>query len=248
MEHEEIRARFSEYIDGALSPEEKASIEDHLRSCESCRDDLAELRSAVLEVRKLGEVEPPPWLAQRIMARVREEAQEKQGLFHRLLYPLRVKLPLDALAFVVLAVTGLFIYRAIEPRMKTPSPVKEPSDYSAVDAPQTAEEKRAAESPETTIYESRQFSETIPRASSPLPASEGLARGIGEGARILILLEDAPASSREVEKAIEHSGGKMLSEEDRGKKRIIRVQIESSKMAALLERMRSLGRAIMTEG
>lgn len=248
MEHEEIRGRFSEYIDGALSPEEKESIEDHLKSCESCCDDLAELRSAVLEVRKLGEVEPPPWLAQRIMARVREEAQEERGLLHRLLYPLRVKLPLDALAFVALAVIGLLIYRAMEPRMKTPRLLKESSDYSVVEAPKTAEEKRAAESPETTLYENRQMRETLPRAPSPLPVSEGFATEKGAGAKILILLEDAPATSREVEKAIEYSGGKMLSEEDRGKKRIIRVQIESSKMAALLERMRSLGSAIMTEG
>ena len=59
---------------------------------------LEDLRKTVELVKGLEEVEPPPWLAQKIMAHVKDESEKEVGIFRRLFYPLRVKIPLEAFA------------------------------------------------------------------------------------------------------------------------------------------------------
>jgi hypothetical protein len=76
-------------------------------------------------VKGLGEVEPPPFFEQRIMTRVREEAEKEKGLFRRFFYPLRIKIPIQVMATVLVAVLAFYIYQKNEPEMKhmTPFPI-----------------------------------------------------------------------------------------------------------------------------
>ncbi|HPJ95951.1 MAG TPA: anti-sigma factor, partial [Syntrophales bacterium] len=60
------------YLEGELPPRESEEFKNHLASCETCRKTLEDLKAADRLVRNLGEVEPPPWLKQQIMTRVRE--------------------------------------------------------------------------------------------------------------------------------------------------------------------------------
>ena len=59
----------------------------------------------------LEEVEPPPFFEQRIMSRVREEAGRKQGILRRLFYPLHIKVPIQALATILVAVLAFYVYQ-----------------------------------------------------------------------------------------------------------------------------------------
>ena len=70
-------------------------------------------------------MEPPPWLKTRVMARVREEAGQKEGIFRKLFYPLHVKVPIQALATVLIAVVAWNVYKTGEPefRQMAPPPV-----------------------------------------------------------------------------------------------------------------------------
>jgi Putative zinc-finger/Predicted integral membrane protein (DUF2275) len=111
MQHEDIRHKLSEYIDGAVSENERNVIEQHLKSCSECSEAFAEIRETIERVRSLEIQEPPVWLAQRIMAQVRVTAEQKKGLFQRLFFPLRVKIPLEAAAMVLVAVIALFFYK-----------------------------------------------------------------------------------------------------------------------------------------
>ncbi len=117
MDHATVRSLLSAYLDGAVSPAEKNVIEEHLENCADCRRELAELEKTVLRIRGFGEEEPPPWMAQKVMARVREAAEQRRGFFHRLLYPLRVKLPIEAAALVLIAATGYMLYRTAAPQL-----------------------------------------------------------------------------------------------------------------------------------
>ena len=114
MEHNDIRHRLSEYIDGSVTGEERAAIEAHLKTCMQCSSALKELRKAIEHIKAIEEIEPPAWMTQKIMAKVRAEA-EKKGLFQRIFYPLTIKLPIQAVAVVFLAVTGFYIYQNIHP-------------------------------------------------------------------------------------------------------------------------------------
>jgi hypothetical protein len=109
-----MKKKLSEYLDGELEAEEKAYVEEHLASCEDCSATLAELKKTLQHMSALDEVEPPPWFAEKVMQRVREEA-EKESFFRKLFYPLRIKLPLEALALVLVAVVAYYAVEAMRP-------------------------------------------------------------------------------------------------------------------------------------
>lgn len=118
MDHSDIRHKLSEYLDGSITAEEKSSIEEHLKTCAPCRDALHELQKTVEHIKSVEEVEPPAWMTQKIMANVRAEAAEKKGLFQRLFSPLSIKLPVQAVAVLFLAVTAYYLYQNINPAEK----------------------------------------------------------------------------------------------------------------------------------
>jgi len=124
MDHESIRNKLSAYLDEAVTPVEKAQIEKHLAECAACRETFQELEKTVRHLRNLGELEPPPWLSARIMARVREEAGREQGLLRRLLQvPLRWRLSIEAVALVFLSVTGYLVYRNVSSELPQVAPL-----------------------------------------------------------------------------------------------------------------------------
>jgi anti-sigma factor RsiW len=122
MTCKEIEDLLPGMIDGALPETEKQRIEAHLETCASCRKALADLRKSDARVKSLEEVEPPPWLKTRVMARVREEAGQKEGIFRKLFYPLHVKVPIQALATVLIAVVAWNVYKTGEPEFRQMAP------------------------------------------------------------------------------------------------------------------------------
>jgi len=126
MDHNDIRHKLSEYMDGSIIAEERAEIENHLMTCPACSDALRELQKTVDHIKSVEEVEPPAWMTQKIMAKVRSGAEEKKGLFRRFFFPLSVKLPIQAVAVLFLTVTAFYIYRNIQPApMPSETPVQE---------------------------------------------------------------------------------------------------------------------------
>ncbi len=118
MECSEVQKRLSAYRESAVPPAEKALIDEHLKGCERCSEALAELERTIAYVQGLGEVEPPPWLTQKVMARVRAEAEGKRSLLRRLFYPIQIKLPLEAVAVVLVAVAVIYVFKAAQPEMR----------------------------------------------------------------------------------------------------------------------------------
>lgn len=126
MEHNDIRHKLADYIDGSITAEEKTAIEEHLKTCPLCSDALRELQKTVEHIKVIEEVDSPAWMTQKIMARVREESQLRKGFFVRWFLPLSVKLPIQAVAVLFLAVTAFYIYRNIPPATRpSDAPVQE---------------------------------------------------------------------------------------------------------------------------
>jgi len=113
MEHAEIRQKLAAYLDDAVSDEEKEEIKRHLGRCGSCRGEIADLELTVRYLKSLPEVEPTPWLAEKIMALVRDEATQKKSLWRRLFFPLHLKLPVEAFAIFFLCITGYYLTQII---------------------------------------------------------------------------------------------------------------------------------------
>jgi hypothetical protein len=114
----EIENRLPAYMEGLLSPEDRKSIEGHLASCSRCGRALADLKTTEELVRGLEDVEPPPFFEQRIMSRVREEAGQKKGILQRFFYPLYIKVPVQVMVTVFVAVFAFYVYQKGEPEMK----------------------------------------------------------------------------------------------------------------------------------
>jgi hypothetical protein len=127
MEHNDTRHKLSEYLDGSVTAKEKDEIEAHLKTCQQCSNALQELQKTVEHLKSIEEVEPPAWMTQKIMVKVRAGAEEKKkSLFQRFFFPLSVKLPLQAVAVLFLTMTAFYIYRNIQPTLiPSEAPVQE---------------------------------------------------------------------------------------------------------------------------
>ncbi len=128
MECREIQGLLTAYLEGALKPDQGLLVQDHLSSCEKCRCAVDDMRKTGVLVKDLEEIEPPPWLTPKIMARVREESGHKGGLLRWLFYPLYVKLPLQGVAAILIVGLAAFLYKAMVPPFeaaKAPLPIEQ---------------------------------------------------------------------------------------------------------------------------
>jgi hypothetical protein len=110
--------QLSTYLDGIMTTEEKRLIEEHLSMCEHCKVALSELIKTQEILRNLEEVEPPPWFTQKIMNRVRKEAESRKGLLQRLFYPFHIKIPVGTLATCLVVVLAILVYKNTGPEIK----------------------------------------------------------------------------------------------------------------------------------
>lgn len=71
---EDAFRRLDDYVDRALSPEEREQVEHHLEECEACAREYRFELGFVREVRKkLRRISAPSDLIERIFARLRDE-------------------------------------------------------------------------------------------------------------------------------------------------------------------------------
>lgn len=126
IECKQIQVMLPALLEGVLSPDEERLANEHLAMCQHCGAALEDLKKAANLVQGLEEVEPPPWFTQKVMSRIREEAeQKKSGIFGRLFYPLHVKVPIQALASLLIVVLALYVYRSVEPETEVVQPPSE---------------------------------------------------------------------------------------------------------------------------
>jgi anti-sigma factor RsiW len=181
MDHNDIRHKLSEYIDGEVSPDEASAIEEHLRTCTECSDALRELRKTIEHIQTVEEVQPPAWMTSKIMTKVREEQKAKKSIFQHLFYPLEVKLPIQAVAVLFLTVTAYYVYNSMQPAEKyAEAPMgrlaKEETRPEAPGVPErkgpelsAPQEKKAKQAPG---YRSLDMKYSYEKPAAPVPAEQ----------------------------------------------------------------------------
>ena len=128
MKCSEIEERLDAYLENFLQSEERAAIEEHCAQCSRCRSALEDLKRTKEVLGKLDEVEPPAWLAEKVMARITAKEKSK-GWLQRFFLPLHVKVPVQALAMALVVVISVYLYRSTAPepgdlaRLQPPPPV-----------------------------------------------------------------------------------------------------------------------------
>jgi Predicted integral membrane protein (DUF2275)/Putative zinc-finger len=133
MNCEEVQKYLPDFLDESLDVECAAAIEDHLATCSLCNAEVASLAECQRLVSGLPLVEPPVNFTRRVMAEVREIPNPPR-LWEWLFSSLRIKIPLQATALVLIAVFAAYIYQK-EP-LQNPAP---PGTSVPTPPPQTKE-------------------------------------------------------------------------------------------------------------
>ena len=160
MRHEKANQLLSAYLERDLGEAESAGVEVHLAGCAACRSDLEGLRTAVDLLRQLPSAEAPPFLASRVMARIREAEARPAGWREWL-----ARLAAPAVAAPVAAVVaGAAVVYLAEPAREA----------QRMDTVATAEQRPA----ERLVLESRPVGPVAPGAlvASATPHPRALAR------------------------------------------------------------------------
>ena len=110
MNCEEVQKYLSDFLDESFDIERSQVIADHLVACPRCSKEMASLAECQRLVSGLPIVEPPVSFTTRVMAEVRETANSPR-LWERLLVPLRIRIPLQATAVVLIAVLAVYLYQ-----------------------------------------------------------------------------------------------------------------------------------------
>jgi hypothetical protein len=224
MECKDIREKLSAYLEGSVSPEESRLIEEHLNSCQECRTSLADLKKAGELVKNLGEVEPPAWLTPKIMSRVRAEEEKKRGIFQKLFYPLHIKVPIEALATVLIAVTAVYVFRAVEPEMKLahlPAPT-EPM-ITRKEAPQPSKETR----------------ERKKLAAAPMVKESAVVKP--GPVDLTVRVKDVRIAGREVENFLGQLGARKIKRESSEEKEVLTAELKAMQVKEFLEKLKVIG-------
>jgi hypothetical protein len=272
MQCNDIQEKLSAYIEGDISSEERMLIDKHLKSCEQCRETLAEMKKTTEYVRDLDDIEPPAWLTQKIMEKIRSEAGKEKSIWQKLFYPLHIKLPVEAAVAVLLAVTTVYIFRTMQPEIKpAKAPVEEmisrmplketkstdkdlisrKNDIVSGKVPKASQDQTAP--PETT-QSFAQKEKAVPsagavakdesqqRALSPAPALRALAESKKESVYLTVNVQDIKKAREDIVKVITQHNGKLTKTESLEDRDVLTVTINSKQFKGMIEKISLIGR------
>jgi len=100
------RRRLVAYDDGDLSSDQVADIEAHLAACQSCSDELAELRGAIGMVESLEQVETAPEFTADVLTAIRSRRPAEEPV-RPVMWPAALGLGLAGAAVSVALIVGL---------------------------------------------------------------------------------------------------------------------------------------------
>jgi hypothetical protein len=200
MKHEEMRHKLSDYIDESITPEERTAIDEHLRTCTDCSDALRGLRKTIEHIHEVEEVESPPWMTQKIMAKVREEQEAKKNLLQGFISIFTLKYPIQVVTVLFLAVTAYYVYQGINPSRKyTEEPIGTFAKKEAPAVGQIQAENRAVleaapvpkQTPRKPGYESLDMKYSYEKPAAPVPHEQPAVSAAASATK------DAPESTRD---------------------------------------------------
>ena len=160
MTCDEARARFSDVADARLAPAEQAAWDAHLATCADCRREWAGFQRTVGLLHGLPRHRAPAGFVERVMA-ARHPLPWPQRLARRLFVPVRMKLPLEAVALVLVAVGAVYLVqrtpemqqamRDTTPTASYPPPAPAKPELAAPSPPPAPQPRPAPARPEPIV-------------------------------------------------------------------------------------------------
>jgi hypothetical protein len=181
MTCDDIRALFSDVVDARLTPGEQAAWDAHRVTCADCRREWASFQRTLGLLQGLPRHRAPDGFVDRVMTAAYPQPWARR-LARRLFVPLRVKVPLEAAALALLAVTGVYLVQrtpemqqAMAPAVTTPPPptAPVPSPVAPAQSPASPAPPPAAsrkDGPQAPATQAPQSPEPRTREAAPAPA------------------------------------------------------------------------------
>jgi len=110
MNCHEAREEFSDWVDEALTAEERARVDAHLAQCADCRKELERFRETVALLRRVERPRAPVGFVDRVLEAARPAPWHRR-LLRRLFLPLSVKLPAEVAALLLVAGLAVYIFQ-----------------------------------------------------------------------------------------------------------------------------------------
>jgi hypothetical protein len=151
MECAEIEKFLSEYIDGFLDRETRDLVENHLRTCKACREELASLRAVVKELGSLEPVEAPADFLDKVHERI-EQPSRFSKILRGLFVPTRIKIPFQLATAAATAVLVFSLFNLMQPEKQM---VGVPSDSGPIRTADKTGVDSIEPAPGKEIYESK---------------------------------------------------------------------------------------------
>jgi hypothetical protein len=106
MKHcQDIQPELSAYLDGELTPPQRAEVEAHLASCPRCQEELAELKTLAAGVAALPKLEPAPQFLAEVRRKIARSDKPEPMIWRDYLFrPVWLKVPLEVAALIAIAV------------------------------------------------------------------------------------------------------------------------------------------------
>ena len=257
MRCEETQDRLSAYLEGELEPAARRIIEVHLEECVRCREELALLQRTVSTLQSLEPIEVPPRLTAAIQAEVGAREQFSwRRLASRLFLPLHIKLPLEAMALVLVTLGVVYVYRSAPELAQAPRPQavteRESRDETAPgvggrrgDLAEYAARKRSAEKlgASSMAQKAPKVSEETDVAARAL-RKEAPAAGLADISslpEVVLKTENPSDAAARIATLVERVGGKIL--ETPGEHQLV-LAIPASSYPEFLAALRELGKPI----
>lgn len=158
--HPEIRRNFSAYLDSSVEGDEKELTKEHLKSCGSCREALAELEWMVEDIKSIPDVEPPNWLALSIISKVKSSPARPAKVKSQADPRIRVAV---ATLFIAVAVIVIYAYFQSKPEAE---PELQRSETQPVSPPPGAQ-KAAPSGTRSPAIPQGEFRGALTPAESP---------------------------------------------------------------------------------
>jgi hypothetical protein len=122
MTCDEARELFSARVDEALASAEAAQFDAHLAECAECRTSFARFERTVSLVRGIPPAHAPAGFVDRVLERARPVSWPRR-VARRLFVPMRIKLPMEAAALVLIAGLAVMTFRQSPEMQRLESPV-----------------------------------------------------------------------------------------------------------------------------
>jgi hypothetical protein len=117
VNHAEAHSHMADYLEGDLDLTKRALLDAHLDGCERCSGEFAEMRGTIGLLRSLPTPEPPPFMVEKVMNRIRE-GEGRTRLVDRVVEWLRpFATPQAALSATALTVGLLMATGNLDPRL-----------------------------------------------------------------------------------------------------------------------------------